>query len=194
MSLTMNRREVLRQAMAVLGGASLLSSQTLFAAAASLDRDAVPEGFTAAQVAWLDEVADTILPETDTPGAKQAACGALMAIWVADVYEPEEAKTFLAGMDTLEQECQAAYGAGFMAATPDQRVELLTRLDQEAKNYQDSKAEGDADHYFRMMKELTLFGYFTSEPGRTKALRYIETPGRWDPCIDYDGGPLWVGH
>ena len=44
------------------------------------------------------------------------------------------------------------------------------------------------DHYFRMMKDLTLLGYFTSEVGATKALRYIETPGHYDSCIPYKKG------
>ena len=43
-------------------------------------------------------------------------------------------------------------------------------------------------HYFRMMKELALLGFFTSEVGCTKALRYIESPGRYDPCAPHRPG------
>ena len=39
-----------------------------------------------------------------------------------------------------------------------------------------------------MLRDLTLLGYFTSEIGATQALRYLETPGRFDPCIDYKKG------
>ena len=50
-------------------------------------------------------------------------------------------------------------------------------------------------HYFRMMKELALLGYFTSEPGATKALRYVESPGRFDPCLPYTKGePALAAH
>ena len=50
-------------------------------------------------------------------------------------------------------------------------------------------------HYFRMMKELTLLGYFTSEIGCTKAQQYVETPARFDPCVDYKPGDrAWAGH
>jgi hypothetical protein len=50
-------------------------------------------------------------------------------------------------------------------------------------------------HYFRMMKELTLLGYFTSEIGYTKAMRYVESPGRFDPCVPYKAGePAWAPH
>jgi hypothetical protein len=50
-------------------------------------------------------------------------------------------------------------------------------------------------HYFRMMKELTLLGYFTSEIGCTQAQRYAETPGRYDPCVPYKAGDkAWAPH
>ena len=37
-------------------------------------------------------------------------------------------------------------------------------------------------HYFRLIKELALLGYFTSEIGYRQAMRYVETPGRYGPC------------
>jgi hypothetical protein len=50
-------------------------------------------------------------------------------------------------------------------------------------------------HYFRMMKELALLGYFTSEIGYTQAMRYVETPGRFDPCVPYaPGEQAWAPH
>jgi hypothetical protein len=39
-----------------------------------------------------------------------------------------------------------------------------------------------------MLQDLTVLGYFTSEIGATKQLRYYEVPGRFDPCIDYKPG------
>jgi hypothetical protein len=50
-------------------------------------------------------------------------------------------------------------------------------------------------HYFRMMKELALLGYFTSEIGCTQAQRYMENPGRFDPCVPYTPGEKsWAAH
>lgn len=50
-------------------------------------------------------------------------------------------------------------------------------------------------HYFRMMKELALLGYFTSEIGMTQAQRYIETPDRYEPCLSYTPGEKsWAAH
>ncbi len=189
------RREVIRRALVVTGATTVLGSTTLFNAAC-----AVPAGraqaaqstgaFTAADIAWLDEVAETILPQTDTPGAKVAEVGAFIALMVTDCMSPEEQSRFRQGMQTLEAECESNYGAGFMAATPQQRLQLLERLDRE--RYQVANPAGP--HYFHTIKEYTVLGYFTSEIGYHQALRYRETPGRFDPCVEYDGGPLWARH
>jgi hypothetical protein len=140
-------------------------------------------------------VAETILPETGTPGAKAAGVGPFIAIAVTDTYDAGEQATFLAGMQTLEQECRDACGVGFVAAGPAQRLDLLRRVD--AEQFDRSQAD-DPDgpvHYFRMLKELTLLGYFTSEIGYTQAMRYVETPGRFDPCVPYAPGErAWAPH
>ena len=56
-------------------------------------------------------------------------------------------------------------------------------------------ADDAPPHYFRMMKELAMLGYFTSEIGYTKAMRYVESPGRYDPCVPYaPGDRAWAPH
>ena len=81
------------------------------------------------------------------------------------------------------------------SVTPAQRLTFLEQLDREQKAYMDTRPQGAPAHYFRLMKELTLFGYFTSEVGCTQAMRYRETPGRFDPCVPYTPGETaWAGH
>ena len=75
-----------------------------------------------------------------------------------------------------------------MKLTPQQKHDLLVELDKEQKDYSKNKKPDDPQHYFRLMKELTLLGYFTSKIGATQALRYIETPGRYEGCIPYKKG------
>ena len=75
-----------------------------------------------------------------------------------------------------------------MESTPEQRHDLLVDLDKEMKDYQKSKKETDPTHYFKMVKELTLLGFFTSEVGATKALRYVAVPGKYEGCIPYKKG------
>ena len=185
----LTRRQVIERALLLSGAAGVVSASTLAAACSSDVVRSAPEnsdGFSAAQIAWLDEVAETILPETDTPGAKAADTGAFIALMVIDTYSPEEQDAFLEGMTTLEGECRASFGTGFVAAAPADRLALLQRIDQE-------RQEAAAPHYFEAIKSLTVLGYFTSEIGYTQALRYVETPGRYDPCVEYQPGErLWA--
>jgi len=199
-----NRREAIRRVSALLGGVAFVGGSGLLAAAESARTAAARTGeFTDQDIAFLDEIAETILPATKTPGAKAAKTGAFMALMVTDCYSPAEQKTFRDGMRAIDEAARKAHGAPFMAATPEQRLAVLSVLDQEQKHLMDAREaarrEDDSAkhpaHYFRMMKELALLGFFTSEIGYTKVLRYAEVPGRFDPCIPYTKGePAWAAH
>ena len=139
-------------------------------------------------IAFLDEVGETILPKTDTPGAKDAQVGQFMKVMVTDCYTPDDQKTFTDGIEKLNKASKDKYKDDFMAITAKQKNELLNSLDKEATAYAKNKKKEDPNHYFTMMKQLTIWGYFTSEPGATKALRYVPVPGRYDGCIDYKKG------
>ncbi|SMB98373.1 hypothetical protein SAMN00120144_1074 [Hymenobacter roseosalivarius DSM 11622] len=140
------------------------------------------------QVAYLNEVGDTILPTTSSPGAKAADVGGFMAVMVRDCYKPADQQIFLKGLTQLEEASKTKNGKGFLASDAAQRTALLTALDAEQKNYAKTKTLEDPNHYFRMFKELTLLGYFTSEVGSTKALRYAPVPGKYDGCMPYKKG------
>jgi Gluconate 2-dehydrogenase subunit 3 len=191
-----DRREAIRRVTALLGGVALVSGTGLLEAServlsprrAAVTRQGVGT-FTAQDVALLDEVADTILPETKTPGAKAAQTGAFMALMVTDTYSERNQGVFRDGMQKLN-------AASFMTLTPAQRLTLLEQLDREQKAYMDARRGNDTPpHFFRLMKELALFGYFTSEIGCTQALRYVEAPGSFEPCVPYTPGErAWAGH
>ena len=191
MSQEVSRREVIRRALVMAGTAGIVGSTTFLTACSTTQartETAATSGlFSTQDIAWLDEVAETILPETDTPGAKAAEVGAFIALMVTDTYSPEKQARFRAGMTTLEKACQSQYGSGFMAASQESRLALLTQLDQQRVEQQ--------EHYFAAIKELTVLGFFTSEVGYTQALRYMETPGRYEPCLDYTPGErAWARH
>jgi hypothetical protein len=211
--MTMTRREVIQQVAAMLGGAALVGGDQLLAC--SIDDEALARAmtqgagpFTAADVAQLDEIAETILPETSTPGAKAAKTGAFMALMVTDVYTDRSRQVFRDGMRSVDEACRRAHGTAFVQATPAQRLAVLQELDREQQQVMDARTPAPANrapapasnsdepaHYFRMMKELALLGYFTSEIGCTKALRYIEAPGKFDPCAPHaPGDRIWAGH
>jgi hypothetical protein len=66
---------------------------------------------------------------------------------------------------------------------------------QQARSKDAANKPDASTHYFRMMKELTLLGYFTSEIGCTQAQRYVESPGRFEACLPYKAGERsWASH
>jgi hypothetical protein len=198
----------------LLGGVALIDGDRILAAMpdAAAQASAAVQGvgaFTAADVAFLDEVAETILPETSTPGAKAARTGAFMALMVTDAYTPGNQQIFRDGMQRIDEACQREHAVSFVRARPEQRLALLQRLDAERQAEVDareamrrsrapavSSPPPDATvHYFRLIKELALLGYFTSEIGYKQAMRYIETPGRYDPCAPHKPGEkIWASH
>ena len=209
----LTRREVIERVTVLLGGAALAGGDIL--EAFSFDEvartAAMAQGagaFTAADIAFLNEIAETILPETATPGAKAAKTGAFMALMVTDAYTEPARRAFRDGMKKLDDACRLANNASFIQASAAQRLALLETLDREQKTVMDAResaprsrapaAEPSGDepaHYFRLMKELTLLGYFTSEIGYTRAMRYIETPGRFERCAPHaPGDKTWASH
>lgn len=211
----MTRREAWRRVAALMGGLALMDAETLLAG--TIDEAALGQAmaagvgeFAAADIALLDEIAETILPETSTPGAKAAKTGAFMALMVTEAYTPRNQQVFRDGLRELDEACRAAAnGASFMQATPAQRLTLLETLDREQRTATEERAEAPRSrapaaheppddqppHYFRLVKELALLGYFTSEIGYKQAMRYIETPGRFEPCVPVTSGEKsWAPH
>ena len=144
--------------------------------------------FSDDDVAMLDEISDTILPATKTPGAKDAKTGQFMALMVNDCYEEKDQKVFHEGLGKINEFSKKNYQDTFMKISQGQRHDLLVKLDKEQKDYMQNKKKEEPSHYFRMMKELTLLGYFTSEIGCKQAMRYVERPGTYDGNLDYKKG------
>jgi hypothetical protein len=209
----LTRREILQGITAMLGGAVLAGGDSLAAfgfdeaaRAAAMTQGA--GGFTAADIALLDEIAETILPETSTPGAKAAKTGAFIALMVADTYTDRAQAVFREGLKQIDDECRRVNGVPFMSASPAQRLAVAAALDREQQAVMDARLaprvnrapipaspSSGPPHYFRMIKELSLLGFFTSEIGCTQALRYVESPGRYDPCAPHrPGDKAWAAH
>jgi hypothetical protein len=145
-------------------------------------------GFSADELALLDEIGEAIIPATDTPGAKAARIGAFMAMMVNDCYDDAHHAIFQAGLGRIDSACRSQCGKSFVASTPAERTALLNKLDAEARAQIAGEPSGAPPHYFRLMKQLTLLGYFSSEIGCTQALRYVETPGAFHGDVPYKRG------
>ena len=187
----MHRRELIQMIVAVTGCA-FVGDDALWAAT---DLES-PLPYSDGDVEFLDDVAETILPSTDTPGARDAAVGAFMARYSAACYPPEHIALLKSGLSDLDARMQSLHGKGFRQANAADKTELLTQIDRQAKELArlaDEKTRGDSPHYFTLMKQLTLYGFFTSELGATRVVRYRPVPGKYKGCIPYvKGETFWA--
>ncbi|MGZ3755978.1 MAG: gluconate 2-dehydrogenase subunit 3 family protein [Mucilaginibacter sp.] len=185
----MDRREAISRVALIMGG-TLIGGEYLLSGCKTKTAESlnIAELFKPENVKFLDEVADTILPTTKTPGAKAAKVGSFMGGMVKDCYTPVDQQIFIVGIQKLNDAAKDKYNKDFIACSTTERTALLTELDHEQKAYTVTKKPEDPNHYFRMMKELTLLGYFTSEIGCTQALRYLPVPGRFDGNMPYKKG------
>ncbi|KAG1486280.1 hypothetical protein G6F53_013960 [Rhizopus delemar] len=118
-----------------------------------------------------------------------------MATFVTDCYTARQQATCRAGLADID----ARSGARFASLTPDARTTLLRTLDAEAKartaavTETGTPEEGEAmPHYFTMLKQVAIFGFFTSKVGATEVLHYVAVPGRYDGDLAYVAGtPAW---
>ena len=211
----MKRREAV-QYISLLVGGTIVGGTAFLSGCKS--KTGVSMIFSDADISLLNEIADTILPTTKTPGAKAAKVGQFMTVMVNDCYEAPDQKIFHEGLVKIDEASKDKNGKSFMESTPQQRHDLLVDIDKKVKDYNQKineyvssltpdqrtqmkiqqdftgsdplaeKRRENPDYYFQMMKQLTLLGYFTSEIGCTQAMRYVERPGSYNGYLPYKKG------
>jgi Gluconate 2-dehydrogenase subunit 3 len=179
-----NRRDSLKGLSAVTAHA-LFPSVLVGAAAAAAELDAsgeawAPRFISPERAAMLEALVDTILPATDTPGARQARVQVFVDLALRDCYTPAEQQVFVTGLEALADECRTRHGRLFEACSPEDRQALLAPLDA-ASYAPDTGARGS---FIRILKDLTLLGFFTSRIGATQVLAYEAVPGGYQGCLE----------
>ena len=171
----MNRREAVKTTGVLLGGI-LITSTGLTACRG--DRRSIGTGvLTDKDQALVEEIADTLLPSTpDSPGAKAVGVGPVINLLLTDCREPADQQRVVDGLKQFRN----TVGDHFASMSQADRENWLRRIDTDAKTNQ--------QHYFNLIRELSLQAYFSSEIGQTKALRYIMTPGKWVGCVPLQPG------
>jgi hypothetical protein len=179
----MQRRELINMIAAVTGVA-FVGTDALFAAGEAQSRLT----YSDSDIQLFDEVAETILPRTDTPGAKDAAVGRFIARYSAACYEPAHIAILQNGIGDINGQMRKRNGVNFLQAGEAEKRSLLTMVDTQAKQYartRGSESDDKLPHYFSLLKQLTLMGFFTSELGATRVARYRPVPGKYKGCIPY---------
>jgi hypothetical protein len=191
-----SRRTVLG---ALLAGAATAGAWTSASAAAALraaGAAAAPQsaGFTKPELKILTKAADTIVPVTDTPGAVAAGVPQFIDALARHWMQPEELAQFRAGLADLDQRAQQRYKHGFAACTSAQATGILQAL-RAASPYDGhtfelaARIEDPKAPFYLRLRDLVVYGYFTSQTGSTKELRYVAVPGRFDGDVDIKTWP-----
>jgi hypothetical protein len=172
------RREAL-QRLAVLVGATL--SLPVQAALRGETSNEVPLVFSTAQYKLMADLAEVIIPTTETPGAKEAGVHHFIGHVIGNCTAPAQQETFQKGLQQTDILSKTAFGKPFSELDSQQRTVVVTQLTQLEKPF------------FMNLRELTVVGYFTSEPGATKTLEYLPVPGRFQGDIPLKAGQkVWA--
>ena len=189
----MNRREAIKSTSILLGG--VLSASAISGVMGGCKAEPKGDGW---QPAWLTSeeddlvkaIAERIIPKTETPGASDAGVHNFIDTMMAEYYQEKEKTAFRDGLKKVEADAQSAHSKSFVSLTPELQDEILKKYDEEA--YAEGRSREDK-HFFRVMKELTILGFCTSEVGATKFLKYEPVPGDYKGCIPYaEVGAAWA--
>ena len=126
--------------MVLLSGGIMLAPSTL-AAIDTWSPDAAPAND---QTDLIAEIADLIIPDTDTPGAKAAKTEQYILLMLRDCTPADQREAFFKGLEAFDQACLSQFGRKF----------LSVRLDQRQKFLEQEDAKGGA--FIRQIKWLTM--------------------------------------
>jgi len=175
---TVNRRELLQIALGGTMATALAGLHRACLAAADLDGAVRNPFLSDMQRRTIAAVAGRIIPATDTPGAIEAGVPAFIELMLSDWYTPAERNPVIAGLETLDRHCEQRWGAPFRDCAAERQDAALEDA-QEAP-------------YFDMLKQLTVYGYYTSEVGAAAELEFRPAPGRYTTIDFADVGKQWV--
>lgn len=173
----MHRRNALKKTILLAGTITILPEML---AKALANPEPILVAVSTAQIELLAELADTIIPTTDTPGAKAAGVHDFIALAVEACFPPQQRDQFWADLNAVEEKCQREMSQSYLQFNDNERFQMMTQLEA-------APAKNGQPQFFQLLKELTLHGYFTSEIGATQALNYDPVPGVWIPDLSIDG-------
>ena len=189
MNSEMNRRELLQRVAWIMGGAISAPAVlgVLNGCSAKQEEAAwTPKFFSKEQGALVAEVVEIIITRTDTPGAKEAGVPAFIDGILNDAYEEQDRQRFVSGLKAFDDAARTAHGKGFVELPKQQQSELVRKFHDEAVAAElalETRPSYLQRPFILMTKELTMLGFFTSEPGATQVLQYAAVPGGFQACV-----------
>jgi len=174
----MNRRTVLKNLALVVGGAVLLPScvhcdGTKYV---QLKHVKINDG----QQDLIADVAETIIPKTATPGAKDLNLPAFVLKMIDDCFNKKEQEAFVAGLVAFDAKVKKEHGKNFGELDSKQREAILVGIEKGAQNTKPNTKPDPVTTFFWGVKGQTVFGYTNSQYFMTKEIVYELVPGRYN--------------
>jgi hypothetical protein len=181
----MDRREALKNTLLAMGYTIAVPSLVSIFNSCSGNNSITwkPLFLSGEQATVVAELAETILPKTQTPGAKDLSIDRFIDKMLHQVFSPADQKLFVAGLAGFEKQSKDLNGKSFVDSSPEERKKLLTKLEQETEKTPPSvwginlKKDAGPLPFYRQAKSLVLLGYFTSQEIGKKVLVYDPVPG-----------------
>lgn len=158
-----------------------------------------PSLFTPEQALMVEDIADRIIPTTDTPGAKAAGVPKFIESIVQEVYLQKERDRFLAGLTEVNTKSQEKFSDDFTSLEKEQQNEILNEYnaglaaEKLPAGHYDNTVNDYNPSFFRMIKELTIEGYYESEIGAKEELAFLRIPGSYKACMPLEEqGKTWA--
>ena len=203
----MNRREAIQRVAMILGG-SVIGANLFLEGCTRPASTEVATLFDKQNTNLLGDLAEAILPKTSTPGAKEAGVGEFIPVMIRDCYDPVDQKAFVEGLAAVNDRAKKEFNKPFQELSKEEQLQFVNNFDKEAKEYQNQRGDKQKalreeaekagkkpeeveqlpNHFFHMMKQLTMTGFFSSEVGMTQAMRFVKIPGRFDGNYPYKKG------
>lgn len=190
----MDRREALRRTALLMGG--VVSAPAIMGVLQGCKAKPglawKPEFLNEDQASVVSQVAEIIIPRTDTPGAKDAGVPSFIDQILKECYSPEDQKRFTEGLQAFNEQAKKDHGDNFADLDDEDQAAFVKKIHDEAVN---ADSDPDSRPFILTMKELTMLGFFTSQPGATQVLQYVAVPGAYHGCIplsEAGNGKSWA--
>jgi hypothetical protein len=135
----------------------------------------------------LAELAETIIPATDTPGAKEAGAVEFMLPMLSECTDDKTLNRFVSGLQELEEYTRSKYHREFIDCSTIEKESVLAWADQKSATtnslFEKAKNKYTGRPFFEMLKTYSVYGYCISEKGASTGLHYNAGPGRYLACI-----------
>lgn len=193
----MDRREALKRTAWIMGGAvsAPAIAGILKGCAAKPTIGWKPVFLTMDQGILVSQVAEIIIPKTDTPGAIDTGVPGFIDLMLKDTYTKEDQDYYLAGLNAFDEEAKKEHGDPFVELSAEKQAAFVKKVHDAAVEDAKNKKGEPKRPFILMTKELTMLGFFTSEPGATQVLQYVAVPGSYHGCIplaEAGNGKTWA--